>query len=377
MTSLGSLALVLACGLAGPLLAGASRNLVPLVIGEILAGVVIGVSGFGIVDPTEPPLALLETIGFATLMFAVGTRIPLHDRRLRGALGGGAIAAAVGAAAAVPAGLAAAAVGDVSHPALLAVVVASSSAAVALPILDEHGLVAGKTLKLIAQITIADIVAVLAVPFAVQPDQAGKVALGSLAVAGAALVFFAGMRLLLGIDWYRWLRLQSKERGWALDLRVALAALVGLAWLAQDLGTSVLIAGFGTGLIVAAIGGPERLSLEVRGIGEGFLVPLFFVLLGTKLNVRDLFSDPSNLALAASIAVLNVGVHQVAAVVTRQRPAAGLVAAAELGVPAAVVALGLSEQIITSGQGAAIVAAALLSVGACAAGARLLSSRAV
>ena len=375
-SSLGSLALVLACGLAGPLLAGASRNLIPLVIGEILAGVVIGVSGFGIVDPTDPPLALLETVGFATLMFAVGMRIPLHDRRLRGALGRGALAAGAGIAAAVPAGIAASAIGGTSHAALLAVVIASSSAAVALPILSEHGLVAAETLPLIAQITIADIAAVLAVPFAIQPDHAGKVALGSLVVAGAALALFAAMRLVLGIGWYRWLRRQSKERGWALDLRIALAALVGLAWLAQDLGTSVLIAGFGTGLIVAAIGGPERLSLEVRGIGEGFLVPLFVVLLGTKLNVRDLFSDPSDLALGASMAVLNVGVHQVAALASRQRPAAGLVATAELGVPAAVVALGLSEHVIDSGQGAAIVAAALVSVGVCAAGAHLLARQA-
>ena len=183
-SSLGSLALVLACGLAGPLLAGASRNLVPLVIGEILAGVIIGVSGFGIVDPTDPPLALLETVGFATLMFAVGMRIPLHDRRLRGALGRGALAAGAGIAAAVPAGIAAAAIGGTSHAALLAVVMASSSAAVALPILEERGIVAAETLPLIAQITIADIAAVLAVPFVVQPDQAGKVALGSLAVVG-------------------------------------------------------------------------------------------------------------------------------------------------------------------------------------------------
>jgi Kef-type K+ transport system membrane component KefB len=376
MTSLGQLALVLACGLAGPLIAGASRNLVPLVIGEILAGVIIGVSGFGIVDATDPALSLLETIGFATLMFAVGMRIPLHDRRLRGALGRGALAAAAGGIAAIPAALAAAAIGDMSHPAVIGVVIASSSAAVALPILDERGLISTETLPLIAQITIADIAAVLAVPFALEPGRAGTVALASLAVVATALVFFGAMRLVLRMEWYRRLRRQSKERGWALDLRVALAALVALAWLAQDLGTSVLIAGFATGLIVAAIGGPERLSLEVRGVGEGFLVPVFFVLLGTKLNVRDLFSDPSNLALAGSMAALNAGVHLVAALASRQRPAAGLVATAELGVPAAVAALGLSEHVLNAGQAAAIVAAALVSVGICSAGAALLEARA-
>jgi Kef-type K+ transport system membrane component KefB len=284
--------------------------------------------------------------------------------------------AAAGAVAAVPAGLAAASIAGTGHGALYIVILASSSAAVALPILSERGLVTAQTLPLIAWITIADIAAVIAVPFVVQPDRAGKVALGSLAVVAATLALFGAIRLAQRIDWYWWLRRQSKERGWALDLQIALAALIGLAWLAQDTGTSILIAGFGTGVVIAVIGGPERLSLEVRGVATGFLVPLFFVLLGAKLNVRDLFNDPNNLALAGSLAVLNVAVHLGAAAVTRQRLAGGLVAAAELGVPAAVVALGLTEHVINAGQGAAIVTAALVSVAVCAIGAAALEHRA-
>ena len=372
MTSLGSLALVVVCGLAGPFLAGASRNLVPLVVGEIAAGVVIGVSGFGAVDPTDPALELLSEVGFATLMFTVGMHLPLHDRRLRGALGRGGVAAAAGAVAAVLGGLAASAIAGTAHDALFAVVLASSSAAIALPMLSERGLVGAETLPLIAQITIADVAAVIAIPFVIQPDRAAKVALGSVVVVTAALALFGAMKTAQRFRWYWWLRRQSKERGWALDLQISLAALIGLAWLAKDTGTSILIAGFGTGMIVAAIGGPVRLSLEVRGVAQGFLVPLFFVLLGAQLNVRELFSDPGNLALAASLAVLNVGVHLAAALASRQRLATGLVAAAELGVPAAIVSLGLAAGVLNPGQGAAIITAALVSVGVCAVGASLL-----
>jgi Kef-type K+ transport system membrane component KefB len=57
----------------------------------------------------------------------------------------------------------------------------------------------------------------------------------------------------------------------------------GLAWIAQQCGTSVLLAGFGIGLVVAAIGGPERLSTQVRGVAEGFFVPLFFVVRSFRL----------------------------------------------------------------------------------------------
>ena len=372
MTTLGPLALVVACGLAGPILAGASRNFLPLVVGEIAAGVVIGVSGFGAIDAADPALTVLSDVGFATLMFTVGMHLPLHDRRLRGALGRGAIAAGVGAAAAVPAGFAAAAIAGTGHGALFAVILASSSAAVALPILNERGLVGAKTLPLIAQITIADVAAVLAVPFVVEPNRVGDVALGSLAVIAATIGFFGALKLCQRYRWYWWMRRQSKERGWALDLQLALAALIGLAWFAQDVGTSILIAGFGTGLVVAAVGGPERLSLEVRGVAQGFLIPTFFVLLGARLNVRALFDDPSNLALLGSLVVLNVAVHLAAAAASRQRLATALVAAAELGVPAAVVSLGLSEGVLNAGQAAAVVAAALVSVAVSAVGANAL-----
>jgi hypothetical protein len=52
--------------------------------------------------------------------------------------------------------------------------------------------------------------------------------------------------------------------------------------------------------------------------------------------------------------------------------AAGLAATATLGVPAAVVELGLADGLIDAGQGAAIVAASLVSIAVGAAGVRLL-----
>jgi uncharacterized membrane protein YfbV (UPF0208 family) len=70
--------------------------------------------------------------------------------------------------------------------------------------------------------------------------------------------------------------------------------------------------------------------------------------------------------------VLNLVVHGLAALLTRQPFAAGLAATAQLGVPAAVVTLGLQKHILTSGEGAAIVAAALGSLALTAAGVTLL-----
>ena len=127
--------------------------------------------------------------------------------------------------------------------------------------------------------------------------------------------------------------------------------LFGLAWIAQESGTSVLLGGFAMGLVVAAIGGPKRLSAQVRGIAEGFFVPLFFVVLGARLDVSALVDHPDLLLVTGALIVLNLVVHAVAAMATRQPPPAGLIATAQLGVPAAVVQIGLQEHVITRGPG--------------------------
>jgi Kef-type K+ transport system membrane component KefB len=168
------------------------------------------------------------------------------------------------------------------------------------------------------------------------------------------------------------LRRRSKQRRWALDLRVSLLVLFTLAWIAQKGGTSILIAGFAAGVMVALIGGPKRLSTQVRGIADGFFVPLYFVVLGAQLDLGGLVGDPSMLALAGALALLNVAIHILASLLARQSLAGALTATAQLGVPAAVASLGLAEHRLSSIVATAIVASALVSLAVCTAGVAML-----
>ena len=102
--NLGDLALIVAAGLAGPLLAASRRVFVPVVAGEILAGVVLGRSGLDVIRADDPTVSFLAQAGFAMLMMTVGMHVPLRDRRLRRALGRGALAAGVAALAAAVGG---------------------------------------------------------------------------------------------------------------------------------------------------------------------------------------------------------------------------------------------------------------------------------
>jgi Kef-type K+ transport system membrane component KefB len=349
---------------------------VPVVVGEILAGVLIGRTGLRVLHTGNPTLSFLSDIGFAMLMFTVGMNVPLHDSRLRSAVGRGGVAALITAAFAVGGGVLVSHIAGAGHPAVYAVLLASASAAVVLPVLEERGLAGGPILTLIAQVTVADILATVAIPFVLRPSRAGHAVVGTLATAGGVLVLFALASQLRRIPWTHDVRRLSKRRHWAIDLRAALIALFGLAWIAQRTGASLLIAGFGAGLMVAVIGGPKRLGTEVLGVGGGFFIPLFFVVLGAKLDLRGVVSDPAMLELAGALAALAVAVHVAGARATRQPRGAGLVSSAQLGVPAAIVALGLPAHVLNARQAAAVVAASLITLAACAIGAGRLASSA-
>ncbi len=367
--SFGILLAIVLAGLGGPLLGLSERRFVPVVIGEIAAGVLVGKTGLEIVDPGEQTIAFLGEVGFAMLMLTVGMHLPLRDPRLASSLRGGAVLAVIVGVLAVPAGFAAAAIaGTGSHAAVYAVVLASGSAAVLLPALQETKAEGPDVLAVMAQVTIADVVTILSVPIVLQPQRTLHVLIGSALVAAAVAALYGAGRLLEDHRWVDHVRRMSKQRHWALDLRLSLLVLFLLAWIAQKSGTSVLIAGFGAGVTVALIGGPKRLSTQMRGVADGFFIPLYFVVLGATLDLSGLVSDPAMIALTGALAALNVAIHLVAVALVRRPLSAGLTATAQLGVPAAVASLGLSEGVLSGPVATAIVAAAVVSLGVCTVG---------
>ncbi|MEV5361117.1 cation:proton antiporter, partial [Micrococcus luteus] len=81
-----TLALLVVVGMVGPLLTAIPRLAVPAIIGELIAGMIIGRTGFDVVDTTDPTFSLLANIGFALVMFVVGTHVPVRDPTLRAGL---------------------------------------------------------------------------------------------------------------------------------------------------------------------------------------------------------------------------------------------------------------------------------------------------
>ena len=361
-----SLLIIIVAGLVGPLLAAGRRPLIPAVVGELIAGICIGRSGLGWIDPTTPANTLLYGLGFAMLMLVAGSHVDLGAPGLRAGARAGAIAVGVVAVLSLPVGLAIGAILEPGTPSLLfPVLLAGSSAAVAFPILEERGLIGPGVALLLVWIPLADALTVLVMPLTLIGAAQVPEALGgdALIVACTVAALWLGERVARSPSAVA-LSDRSRTRGWALQLRVTLLILVVLSLIAARTGGSTLLAGFGAGMILARLREPTRLEVQLSGIAEGFFVPAFFVLIGSELDLRSLAGDPSAVLLAVVMALAALAIHLAAGRVTAPDPwnGFGLAAAAQLGLPAAAASLGLSTGALSPAVAAALVLAGCLTV---------------
>jgi Kef-type K+ transport system membrane component KefB len=358
-----TLALLTAVGFAGPLLAAVPRARIPVIIGELTAGLIIGRTGFGVVDDADPTFQLFANIGFALVMFVAGTHVPVRDPRLR-SLAPRALARAVvvGAVAAVL-GVGLAAGFGTRHAALYAVLMASSSAALALPVIDSLRLQGPQVLSVTVQVAIADTASIVLLPLVIDLRRAPVAALGGLAIAGCAVVFFMLLRAVDRRGWRHQMHDYSEKHRLALELRTNLLALFALAALATSTHVSIMLAGFALGLVIASVGEPRRLARQLFGITEGFFSPLFFVWLGASLQVRELVSHPKLILLGLGLGLGAVLAH-CAGRLLGQPLTLGVLSAAQLGVPVAAATIGTQEHLLVAGEASALIFGALLTIAA-------------
>ncbi len=358
-----TLTLVVGIGLLGPLLAWRRGWHVPVALGELAGGIILGADVLGVLDPDEPTFAFLADIGFALVMFVAGTHVPMRDTAVRSALGRGALRAAAVGVLAAAAGFGLATAFGTGHAALYGVLIASSSAALALPVIDSLGLSGRPVLELTAQIAVADTACIVALPLVIDADTALRAAVGALLVAACGLLLRLALSRLERSGVRKRVHRVSEDRRFALELRVSLVVLFAMAAVATTMHVSIMLAGFAAGLAVASVGEPRRVANQLFAVTEGFFAPIFFVWLGARIDLRELAQHPSAILLGAGLGGAALLTH-VAMRVTGQPTALGGLAAAQLGVPIAAVTTGTQLGVLGSGEPAAILLGALTTIGA-------------
>jgi Kef-type K+ transport system membrane component KefB len=357
------LSLIAAVALLGPLLALPRKWHLPVVLGQLLAGIAIGRTGLGLVDSADPTFTFVADVGFALIMFVAGTHVPVRDEAIRPALGAGALRAGVAAVLAAVVGTVIAFAFGTGHAPLYIVLLASSSAALVLPIVDSLRLRGPKVLTTTAQVAVADIACIVALPLAVDPPNAPRAAVGATAVAACAAVLFFVLRWLERSGTRGRVHDLSEDRKFALELRIQLVLLFALSGLAVAGHVSIMLAGFSFGLVVAAVGEPRRLAHQLFAVSDGFVGPVFFVWLGASLDLRTLAVSPKMLLLGACLGLGTLLVHGSLRLLGQPLPLA-ILAASQLGVPVAAAAIGSQLHLLEPGEAAAMILGALITVGA-------------
>ena len=362
-----------AVGFAGPLLASLPRLRIPVIVGELIAGLVVGKTGFGVIDVANPTFQLLANIGFALVMFVVGSHVPVRGHEVRLAVPLALARVVLGGVVAVALGVGLAAEFGTGHAALYAVLMASSSAALALPVIDSLRLQGPQVLSVTAQIAIADAACIVLLPLVIDFRRAPTAALSALAIAGCAVVLFVCLRAVDRRGWPRRVHVYSEKYRVALELRTNLFVLFALAALAVSTHVSIMLAGFALGLVIAVVGEPRRLARQLFGITEGFFSPLFFVWLGASLQVRELGSHPKFILLGVGLGLGAVLAHGAGRLLGQPLTLAVL-SAAQLGVPVAAATIGTEEHLLVTGEASALMFGALLTI-ACTSIAGVLAAR--
>jgi Kef-type K+ transport system membrane component KefB len=150
------LLIVVALAFAVPvILARFKRLRFPVVVGEILAGIIVGDSGLGLVGH-EPMLEMLALLGFAFLMFLSGLEVDFDailprpgvwlgswKERMANPLALGIAAFVLTVALATVAGLALQGLDAADDPWLASLILSTTSLGLVMPVLKERGLTAG------------------------------------------------------------------------------------------------------------------------------------------------------------------------------------------------------------------------------------------
>jgi len=301
-----SLALTLVIVFAGVVLLPplARRAGIPVIVAEIIFGIIIGKSLFDLV-PDHPTIDFFSTFGLVYLMFLAGLETDLGKmqwRNLKKALAIGLVSVAVPFAA----GYFIAPWVKI-HPLLLGTVLCTTSLGLILPMLKELNLSPRLSRLLLTSVVLVDILSLFLLAFALATIQ------GQLEFR--FLYSLIGIVFLFLVPWIinrRRLRrkITSKlfrKSYFEMEMRVAFALIFLLGAVSLQLGFHSIVGAFIAGLLISEILPRATLESEkLQSFGYSFFIPLFFILTGAKVNLAAVFTNLDNIAVL--LVIIAVGV---------------------------------------------------------------------
>jgi len=316
-----------------PLLAARLKRFhIPVVILEILAGILIGKSVLGIVTPS-PVLDFLSEFGFVILMFISGLEVDLNafsfaDFRSRKNgfwqtapfLALTSFILTLGGAFAIAWGLAKG--GFVQQPLIIGLILSTTSLGIVVPVLKERGIIPtsyGQVILLSA--LLADFLTLVLLSLSLGIVTQGFVIqltlfLVLLVVFVATLGMGVRVRKIKGLgELVKGLTTATVQ----IRTRFSIALMVAWVALAQSLGTEMILGAFLAGVIMSIMAGQDKAILQEKldTIGFGFFIPLFFISVGSDFDLRSFLDSPKAFILLPLLVAAAYAVKVLPALVFR------------------------------------------------------------
>ncbi|MFO8101080.1 MAG: cation:proton antiporter [Dehalococcoidia bacterium] len=313
LSLLTSMALVLGVALIAGVVANHLR--LPVIMGYLLAGIIIGPNATGLVSETED-VETMATIGVVLLMFTLGIEFSLNTLRRIG------LVSIIGAVLQI---IGTGIIGflliwlldrSIQEAVLFAFFVPLSSTIVVLRTLMDRGELGSPHGRIMIGILLIQDLA--AVPLIAIIPALGASGLTMLTDVGFALLkagIFLGMTVILGFWGFPlFLKVVARQRPRELFLLSAVCLCFVAGYVANLFGLSVAIGAFLAGLLVSTSAYTHQVMADIRPLRDIFAV-LFFVALGMLADPSFIVENPFEVGIVV-VAVM-VGKFAVGAMIPR------------------------------------------------------------
>lgn len=285
-------------------------SVLPTAVAEVLVGIVIGKSGFDLVQ-TEGVLSFLSNYGVIFLLFLSGMEIdfslfkknngpltPLTRKKAANAPSTSPVQVAVVAyGGSLLMALALALLfkfsGLFSNFALAAILFSTVALGVVIAVLKENELLnkpLGQALLLIA--VLGEIVPLLCLTvYSSFVSGKGESAwLIFLLFIVGALIFKRFRSFFTSLD-------EINKSTTQIDIRLALLVITTLVVLAESVGAEDILGAFIAGIVIKLLQPAHSTQEKLDAIGYGIFIPFFFILTGAKIDIPGLLGSPKTLIL--------------------------------------------------------------------------------
>ncbi|RSD29427.1 monovalent cation:proton antiporter family protein [Mesobacillus subterraneus] len=306
--SITSLVIVIIVAFLTPILLHRFRmNFIPVVVAEIIMGLLIGKSGFNIVHE-DAWLSTLSTLGFLFLMFLSGLEIDFTafsgGKKNKVMANGKKEPNTFVVSSLIFIGIFIASfglsylfvlAGFIENVFLMTLIISTISLGVVVPTLKDAHLMKtniGQIILLVAVIADLATMILLAVFVSLYDGGEGNTWLLLVLFAAGVALYFVG-RAFKNRTFINALSTGTTQIG----TRAVFALIILLVAISETVGAENILGAFLAGVLVSLLAPDQEMVHKLDSFGYGFLIPIFFVMVGVELDLWSLLSDKKLLLL--------------------------------------------------------------------------------